>query len=228
MPAEAVRADGFGRYVAALAAELADLGREPAGIDGRDRRRPARPRGAVLVGRAAGRRRPRAVRCRRARACADGAGRRLPPGRGASGRRSLRHHGSGGVAPRPGRACAPARLRDPVPPGGAAAGRPGPDRDRLGCPRRLAETGYGLRRRELERALAGDLDARPAAACGTCAPRTPASRRPSRRSSAATPGRSGRSSPPATPACATTTRSRRPSSTCWWRSRWRRVRGPRG
>ena len=53
------------------------------------------------------------------------------------------------------------------------------------------------------------------AACGICAPRTPASSRPRRRSRRATRAPSARSSRPGTPACATTSRSRRRSSTCW-------------
>ena len=89
-------AAGFGRYVAALAVELAALGRRPVGLDGEI--------GGDLPARA-GLSSSAALLVAVGLALCDAAGlelapmalaERLPPGRGAGGRRSLRHHGPRG------------------------------------------------------------------------------------------------------------------------------------
>ncbi len=151
--------DGFGRYVAALAAELADLGREPAGIEGEiDSDLPARAglssSAALLV----------AVGL----ALCDAAALELAPMALADACRRAEERAVG----------VPCGIMDPAV---SLLGRAGhallldcatlshravPLPADLGLividsrvPRHLAETGYALRRRELERALAGDLDA---------------------------------------------------------------------
>jgi galactokinase len=150
---------GFGRYVAALAAELAALGRDPVGIDGAiDGDLPAgaglSSSAALLVGvglalcDAAGLHlapMDLAVACRRAEQRAVG----LPCG--------IMDHAAS-LLGRAGHAL----LLDCS----SLAHRPVPLPDNLGLVvidsgvrRRLAATGYAVRRDEVERALAGDLDA---------------------------------------------------------------------
>jgi galactokinase len=152
-------ADGFGRYVAAAAAELAALGRRPVGVEGEiGGDLPARTglssSAALLV----------AV----ALALCDAAGLELEPMALAEACRRAEERAVG----------VPCGIMDPAASLLGQAGhallldcatlahRPVPLPADLGLividsgvPRRLAETGYGLRREELERALAGDLDA---------------------------------------------------------------------
>lgn len=151
--------DGFGRYVAALAVELAALGRRPVGIDGEI--------GGDLPARA-GLSSSAALLVAVGLALCDVAGLELPPMALAEACRRAEERAVG----------VPCGIMDPA---ASLLGRAGhallldcatlahrlvPLPADLGLividscvPRRLAETGYGLRRAQLERALAGDLDA---------------------------------------------------------------------
>jgi galactokinase len=151
-------AEGFGRYVAALAAELADRGRAPAGIEGciaADL-----PAGAGLASSAA-------LLVAVGLALCDAAGTELAPLELAGACRRAEERAFG----------VPCGIMDPAV---ALLGRAGqallldcaalthrhvplPEGVGLivvdsGVRRRLAETGYATRRGELERALAGDRD----------------------------------------------------------------------
>ena len=149
---------GFGRYVGALAAELADLGRAPAGIDGRIEA--DLPAGAGLASSAA-------LLVAVGLALCDAAGMELAPLALAGACRRAEERAVG----------VPCGIMDPAV---ALLGRAGhallfncsslahrhvPLPDGLGLivvdsgvRRLLAETGYATRRGELERALAGDRD----------------------------------------------------------------------
>ena len=152
------RAEGFGRYVAAIAAELQGLGLAPAGIDGHiEADLPAR---AGLASSAA-------LLVAVGLALVDAAGAELGPMQLAEACRRAEERAVGvpcgimddavAILAEPGHAllldCGTLAFRHvPLPAG-------------LGLivvdsrtPRGLAETGYATRRRELERALAGDLD----------------------------------------------------------------------
>ena len=150
--------EGFGRYVGALAAELADLGRAPCGIDGRIAA--DLPAGAGLASSAA-------LLVAVGLALCDAAGMELAPLALAAACRRAEERA----------VAVPCGIMDPAV---ALLGRAGqallldcgslahrhvPLPDGLGLivvdsgvRRRLAETGYATRRRELERALAGDRD----------------------------------------------------------------------
>ena len=149
---------GFGRYVAALAAELAALGRRPVGIDGRIAS--DLPAGAGLASSAA-------LLVAVALALCGAAGMELPPLELAGACRRAEERAVGvpcgimdeavallGLA---GHAlwldCATLAHRHVPLPGGL-----GLIVIDSGVRRRLAETGYATRRTELERALRGDLD----------------------------------------------------------------------
>jgi galactokinase len=157
-PAGEGAADGFGRYVAALAAELAALGIPPAGIDGRIEA--DLPVGAGLASSAA-------LLVAVGLALLDAAGARLDPMRLADACRRAEERAVGvpcgimdqtvAILAEPGHAllldCGTLSHRQvPLP---AGVGLVVADSR---TPRRLAETGYSARRAELERALAGDLD----------------------------------------------------------------------
>ena len=152
-------AEGFGRFVAALAAELAGLGIPPAGIDGPiDADLPA---GAGLASSAA-------LLVAVGVALLEAAGAELEPLQLADACRRAEERAAGvpcGIMDE-----AVALLAEPghalLLDCGTHAHRPVPLPPGLGLvvidsrtPRRLAETGYATRRAELERALAGDLDA---------------------------------------------------------------------
>jgi galactokinase len=150
---------GFGRYVAAMAAELAALGRAPVGIDGEiDGGLPA---GVGLSSSAA-------LLVAVGLALCDVAGFELPPMELAEACQRAEERAVG----------VPCGIMDPAASLLGQAGhallldcatlahRPVALPADLGlividsvAPRRLAETGYALRRAELERALDGDLDA---------------------------------------------------------------------
>jgi galactokinase len=151
-------AEGFGRYVAALAAELAALGRRPVGIDGRITA--DLPAGAGLASSAA-------LLVAVALALCDSAGMELPALELAGVCRRAEERAVGlpcgimdeavSLLGRAGHAllldCTSLAHRHvPLP---AGLGLVVID---SGVRRRLAETGYATRRHELERALQGDLD----------------------------------------------------------------------
>jgi len=156
--ADPARVEGFGRYVAALAEELEDLGVGPAGIDGDiDSNLPI---GAGLASSAA-------LLVAAGMALNDAAGAELDPMALAGACRRAEERAVGvpcgimddaiAVLAEPGHAllldCGTLAHRQvPLPP---ALGLVVVD---SGTPRRLADTGYATRRGELERALAGDLD----------------------------------------------------------------------
>jgi galactokinase len=151
-------AEGFGRYVAALGAELADLGIRPAGIDGQIES--DLPVGAGLASSAA-------LLVAVGLALLDAAGAELDPMQLADACRRAEERAVGvpcgimdeavAILAEPGHAllldCGTLAFRQvPLP---ASLGLVVVDSR---TPRRLADTGYATRRAELERALRGDLD----------------------------------------------------------------------
>jgi galactokinase len=157
--ADPAQVEGFGRYVDALAAELAGLGIPPAGIGGHIES--DLPVGAGLASSAA-------LLVAAGLALLDAAGAELDPMELAGACRRAEERAVGvpcgimdqaiAILAEPGHAL----LLDC----GTLAGRQVPLPSGLGLvvvdsrtPRRLAHTGYADRRAELERALAGDLDA---------------------------------------------------------------------
>jgi galactokinase len=219
---------GFGRYVAALAAELAALGRRPVGIDGRIAS--DLPAGAGLASSAA-------LLVAVALALCGAAGMELPPLELAGACRRAEERAVGvpcgimdeavsllGLA---GHAlwldCTTLAHRHVPLPGGL-----GLIVIDSGVRRRLAETGYATAAASSSARFAATSMRRPPVVCVICDPRTPASSRLRPPSRPATRARSARSWRPGMPVCATTSTCRRRSWTCWSRSRSTPARGQRG